>query len=162
MPDAVYLNKSRARHAIELAEPTILKMMQTVTNHKALHIVIVGVDGQILHEQSVGPDVGREPDPQRMAGCVEIARSKAQIHFRTGRPSAEIQARRPGSLLVGDTVYGGSAEHEGIIVAVSGVQGFYDESIAGTVASILWGLCMEAQTAHMARKDKGTHYGEAL
>ena len=115
----------------------------------------MGIDGGFLFERSVGPDI--ETD-KRLPTCVEIARSKGQIHFRTGRPSAEIQARRPGSLTVGDTVHGGSAEHEGIIVAASGVQGFYDESIAAIVAAILWGLCREAQTAHMESKDRGSHY----
>jgi len=160
MPDAVYLTKVRAEQAIELAQPTILNLMQTVTNRKALHIVILAVDGEILHEQSVGPDV--QADRQRLVSCTEIARSKARIHFRTGRPAAEIQARRPHALLVGDTVWGGSASHEGIIVAASGVQGYFDESISAMVAAILWGLCVHAQAAHMAKAEKPSIYDKPV
>jgi hypothetical protein len=156
MSEAVYLNKARAEQAIASALPTILHLMQTVVNRKALHIVILGVDGNILYEQSVGPDV--EADRQRLATCTEIARSKAQIHFRTGRPAGEIQSRRPHALLVGDTIWGGGASYEGIIVAASGVQGYFDETISGIVAAILWGLCVHAQAAHMAKADKPSIY----
>jgi hypothetical protein len=156
MAEAVYLTKARAQRALELAEPSIVALMQSVTSKKAVHVIILGVDGTIIHEQNIGPDA--EADKQRLVTSTEVARSKAQIHFRTGRPSAEVQSRRPHSLLVGDTIWGGSADHEGIIVACSGVQGFYDETICGIVASILWGLCVDAQSAHMGKPDKTSHY----
>jgi hypothetical protein len=160
MTQSVYLTTARATQALELAEPSILKLLQTVGSRKSLHIVILGSDGEILLEKSVGPDA--DADKERLATCIHIARSKAQIHFRTGRPSAEIQSRSPGSLRVGDTIWGGSASHEGIIAAASGIQGFYDEAIAGIVASILWGLCMEAQAKYMAQSDKSPIYKNSL
>jgi len=156
MPQAVYLTVARAKQAVELAEPTILQMMQTVANQKAVHVVVVGLEGGILFEKSVGPEAAA--GGERLATCVEIARGKARIHFRTGRPSAEVHARRPHALEIGDTIHGGSAEHEGIIVAASGVQGFYDESISAIVAAILWGLCKDAHTTYMATAEKGPHY----
>jgi hypothetical protein len=160
MSDSVYLTKARAEQALALAEPTILELMKTVASRKALHVVILGVDGQVLHERSIGPDV--EADQKRLVTCIEIARSKARIHFRTGRPAAEVQARRPHALLVGDTIWGGSASHEGIIVAASGVQGYYDESISGMVAAIFWGLCMDAQAAYMGKPEKATIYKDTV
>jgi hypothetical protein len=160
MSNSVYLTKARAEQALALAEPTILELMKTVASRKALHVVILGVDGQVLHEQSVGPD--KDADQKRLAACIEIARSKAQIHFRTGHPAAEIQARRPHSLLVNDTIWGGSASHEGIIAAASGIQGYFDESISATVAAILWGLCMDAQAAYMAKPEKSTIYKNSV
>ena len=135
MPEAVYLTKARAEKAFALAEPTILKMMETVANKKAIHAVVLGIDGEVLHEASLGPNV--EADAERLATCKVVARGKAAIHFRTGRPAAEIQARRPNTLIVGDTIWGGSASYEDVIVAVSGIQGFFDESIAGMIAAIL-------------------------
>src|SRR6185369_16625285 len=101
MSQSVYLNAARAQQALSLAEPTILRLMQTVTNKKALHIVILGHDGEVLHEADVGPD------RERLLHCTDVARGKARIHFRTGRPSLEIQARRPNALIVGDTIWGG-------------------------------------------------------
>ena len=93
MSQAVYLNAARAQQALALAEPTIFKLMETMANHKAIHIVILGIDGEILHEADIGPDVEAEKD--MLARCKEVARGKARIHFRTGRPSLEVQARRP-------------------------------------------------------------------
>lgn len=160
MAEAVYLTKARAQQAVALAEPSIFKLFETVANNKHVHLVILAADGSILHEADIGSDGGKDPD--RVNRTTNISRAKAQIHFRTGRPSAEIQARRPGALLVGDTIWGGSAEHEGIIVAASGIQGYFDETICGMVAAILWGLCVDAQTALMARTDKTPIYKAPL
>ena len=88
----------------------------------------------------------------------EVARGKARLHFRTGKPSLEVQSRRPHILEVGDTIWGGSADHEGLIVAASGVQSCYDEAICAIVAAILWGLCVDAQTKHLAKPDKTPLY----
>jgi len=156
MAQSVYLNAARAQQALSLAEPAILRLMQTVTNKKALHIVILGHDGEVLHEADIGPDV--VADRERLLQCTDVARGKARIHFRTDRPSLEIQARRPNALIVGDTIWGGSAEHEGVIVAASGVQSSFDEAISAMVAAILWALCCEAQIAHLASPNKRPIY----
>ena len=160
MSEAVYLTKARAQQAFALAEPTILKMMQTVTNKKAMHIVALALDGSVLHEASIGPDV--EADAVRLATCKDVAKAKAQIHYRNGRPSLEIQARRPHTLVVGDTIWGGSGSYEGVIVAASGVQSCYDESISAMIAAILWSLCCDAQVAHLARTDKTPIYKQSI
>src|SRR3954470_6259851 len=108
MAESVYLTKARAQQAVALAEPTVNKIFETVANNKHVHLVVLGHDGSVLHETDLGPDAGK--DPVRMTRTTDISRAKAQIHFRTGRPSLEIQARRPHTLVVGDTIYGGSAD----------------------------------------------------
>ena len=65
-------------------------------------------------------------------------------------------------MIVGDTIHGGSAAYEGIVVAASGVQGYFDEAISGMVAAILWGLCMDAQAAYMGKADRKTFYEGAV
>jgi len=156
MPEAIYLTKARAQKAIALAEPSINKLFETVTKKKSVHLVILGIDGNILHEQDLGPDAGK--DPQHVAMTTEVARGKARLHFRTGKPSLEVQSRRPHLLEVGDTIWGGSADHEGLIVAASGVQSCFDESISAIVAAMLWGLCVDTQTQHLAKPDKTPLY----
>jgi hypothetical protein len=131
-----------------------------VTSRKLIHVVILGPDGEVAHEESVGPDV-REGD-EFLKACQEIARSKARLHFREGRKSREIQERCPHLLRVGDTVHGGSADYEGLIVAASGVQGHFDETIAALVASICWGLCKDAQEAFMKARGKQHRYEEPV
>ncbi|HEY4330547.1 MAG TPA: hypothetical protein VGN88_12480 [Phycisphaerae bacterium] len=160
MPQAVYLTKARAQQAISLAEPTINKLFDTVTNHKSLHLVVLANDGTILYETDLGPDAGK--DPERTARTTLVSHGKAALHFRTGKPSLEVQARRPHILEVGDTIWGGSADYEGIIVAASGVQSCFDEAICAIVAAILWGLCSDAQTQHMAKTDKTPLYKSPL
>lgn len=156
MPETVYLTKARAQQALSIALPAIDHLFNTVTNVKHVHLVILANDGSILLESDIGPDANKTPD--RVERTTSIARGKAQLHFRTGRPSLEVQARKPHILQVGDTIYGGSADHEGIIVAASGVQSCYDETISAIVAAILWGLCSDAQTQHMAKPDKPVIY----
>ena len=56
--------------------------------------------------------------------------------------------RAPHLLLVGDTVYGGSASYEGLIVAGSGVQDYFDEAISALIAALLWGLIKERQVRY--------------
>jgi hypothetical protein len=156
MAESVYLTKARAEQSVTLAEPTINKLFDTVANNKHVHLVVLAADGTILLETDLGPDAGK--DPARIAHTTAISRGKAQLHFRTGRPSLEVQARQPHVLQVGDTIYGGSADHEGIIVAASGVQSCFDETISAIVAAILWGLCSEAQSQHMSKADKSPIY----
>lgn len=158
MAESVYLTKARALQALSLAEPTINRLFETVTSAKHVHLVVLAADGSILLETDLGPEAGK--DPARVAHTTAIARGKAQLHFRTGRPSLEVQARKPHVLQVGDTIYGGSSDHEGIIVAASGVQSCFDETISAIVAAILWGLCSDAQTQHMAKPDKTPLYKE--
>ncbi len=156
MSESVYLTRARAEQALTLAEPAIHKLFDTVARPKHVHLVILAADGTILLETDLGPDAGK--DPARIAHTTAISRGKAQLHFRTGRPSLTAQARMPHVLQVGDTIYGGSSDHEGIIVAASGVQSCFDETISAIVAAILWGLCSDAQTRYMAQPDKAVLY----
>ncbi len=161
MAESVYLTEARAKRAVELATPAILKMMEAgITSNKWIRIVVLGMEGQIIHEANVGPDVGTAG--KWLEQSTEFARGKAAIHWRTGKPSIEAQARRPHALIVGDTIHGGSAAYEGIVVAASGVQGYFDEAISGMVAAILWGLCMDAQAAYMGKADRKTFYEGAV
>ena len=69
-----------------------------------------------------------------------IARQKAQATWRTGLPTRVIRECMPHLLEVGNTRYGGSVNVDGIIVACSGVQPWFDEMFAGIAAMILRGL----------------------
>lgn len=113
----------------------------------------------MLNEGSIG--AGMYDHQSHLQRVIGIARSKAQLHHRTGLPSALVQARRPHHLLVGDTIHGGSAEHEGLIAAASGIQGHFDEAIAGIIASLFWGLCKHAQDQFMKDTGGTDHYRAA-
>lgn len=153
---AAYLTTARAKQALDIATPMIQALFDSnMTSQNFVHVVILNPRGSIAAERSFGK-AEPEKGPEFEERCRKIARSKAQIHFREGLPSRLVQTRRPHALLCGDTVHGGSFDHEGLIVAASGVQGYYDETISGIVAAVAWGLCQQAQEKFMA--DRGSAY----
>ena len=150
-PDSVapvYAIRELAEQAISLALPTIEALMESHTSRKYIHIVVLDPNGEILLDRSVGPDADKPEFAEHLQGCARVARSKAAIHSRTGRPSKEVHDRAPHLLLVGDTIYGGSASYEGLIVAGSAVQDYFDEAISAVIAAVLWGLIKERQARY--------------
>ncbi len=144
----VYAIIELAEQALALALPTIEALMESHTSRKLMGIVMLGPSGEILLERGIGPDVDKPESADLLQTFLRIARSKAAIHHRTGRPSREVHDRAPHLLLVGDTVYGGSAAYEGLIVAGSGVQDYFDETIAAILAATFWGLIKARQARY--------------
>ena len=147
-PAPVYAITELAEQALALALPTIEALMESHTSRKLMGIVMLGPSGEIVLERGIGPDADRPEFAELLQTFGAIACSKAEIHFRTGRPSREVHDRAPHLLLVGDTVYGGSAAYEGLIVAGSGVQDYFDETIAAILAAAFWGLIKERQARY--------------
>lgn len=92
--------------------------------------------GRFCYDESIGGVPGDWEVPFH-----RIARSKHEISQRTGKDTVDVPlAERE----VGDTQYWGSVirEFEGgqIIVAISGLQPWFDEALAGVFASVLLGL----------------------
>ena len=141
----VYAIADLAEQALALTLPTIEALMESHTSRKCMHIVVLDPNGEILLERGIGPEATNAEFAENMQAFGAVARSKAAIHYRTGRPSREVHDRAPHLLLVGDTVYGGSASYEGLIVAGSGVQDYFDEAISALLAATLWGLIKEQQ-----------------
>ena len=142
-----FLMSEAAEEAVRRALPSITNMME---EHK--------VDGSDLYIVVLDPDV----TPTSFDGVIirdaylyeeiigdgglnyqQYAHDKARETWRTGLPSRVVQTR-PHLLSIDDTVYGGSAIYEGIIVACSGVEEHYDETFALTIAAQCWGLSMDA------------------
>lgn len=108
-----------------------------------LHIVVAGYGGDfgkdglneadIIAERSIGErDLWKHP-------FEEIARSKAAISQRTGKPTIEVplEERRPG-----ETVYWGSAVFPDLsmVVACSGFQPEYDVMISEMIGATIHAL----------------------
>ena len=144
----VYAITELAEQALALALPTIEALMKTHTSRRLMDVVMLGPNGEILLDRCIGPDADRPEFAELRQDFAAIARSKAAIHYRTGRPSREVHDRAPHLLLVGDTVYGGSAAYEGLIVAGSGVQDYFDETIAAILAATFWGLIKARQARY--------------
>lgn len=131
------LSRVVVREAINIVLPAFeaLAIMRAKRQH--LHVVVV--DGTlkdqgmlfgdaILVEHSVGSRTEwRYPYDH-------IARSKAEISWRTGEPSIMAAMLAPATLRPGDTVHWGAFVLNGIIVGVSGVQPWFDMLVASWVA----------------------------
>lgn len=73
----------------------------------------------------------------------KFALKKAEVTWRTGLSTRVIRECTPHLLVKGDTRYGGSVNVNGIIVACSGVQPWFDEMFAGIEAMLLQGFANE-------------------
>jgi hypothetical protein len=155
----VYLHEKLAKQAVELVTPSVERLLETFGERPFAHIVVLDPNGTSIYDRKLG----EAPEGAAFEALVaDIARRKAKIHFRTGRPSPVVRERAPHLLRVGDTTHGGSFDHEGLIAAVSGVQAHLDETIAAMVASMCWGLCKEAQARYLANPANEHFYEESV
>ena len=98
----------------------------------------------ILYEHAVGERERWDADYRG------FALAKARIAWRTGIDSHIVQEQRPYLLAAGDTVLWGSVALDGIVVAASGADAWYDEAFAGAVA-----LCMRAEAKAAIARERG-------
>ena len=95
----------------------------------------------ILYEHAVGDRSRWDADYR------SFALAKARVSWRTGMDSHLVQEQRPYLLEAGDTLLWGSVALDGIVVAASGADPWYDEAFAGAVA-----LCLRAQAKATAAR----------
>jgi hypothetical protein len=95
----------------------------------------------ILYEHAVGDRSKWDADYR------SFAVAKARVAWRTGMDSHVVQEQRPYLLEAGDTLLWGSVALDGIVVAASGADPWYDEAFAGAVA-----LCLRAQAKAAAAR----------
>ncbi len=130
-------HKKLAKEAIELLIPTIKELLSTRAKREDMHIVVMNptikpwestFESAILYEYSM-------TDKKNWANPYdEIARGKAQQSWRDGRNNVYKHLHCPATLKSGDIAYYGSFDYEGVIVASSGVEPWFDVLVSGWVA----------------------------
>lgn len=171
-PDGTTLDYSRGSHLLtpELAERAVhivldnlfhqLRQKPDILNCPHLHVVVIDPtepldlldDGNILYEYSIGDEEDWQYDFKG------IAHQKAYATWRYGMPTQVISEQRPWMLTGEDTPYFGSAYRDGIIVAASGVQPWFDQMFSEMIASVIAALCfdeMRKPGGIMSRDDEG-------
>lgn len=151
-----FSDPAAARRAVELALPMLQASLrdQAVGESGCMHVVVMdptlqpgdcAFEEAILYEHSLPSREAWDADYSR------YARAKASLSWRTGMASAQVVHCSPHRLRSDDTLLGGAAVVDGIVVAVSGANAWYDEAFAGCVAMLLravaQGACMRAQPA---------------
>jgi hypothetical protein len=135
------IDEEAAQAAIHLALPTIARAMgdPAAGDSGCLHIVVMNprlpaasspFEQAVLYEHSINR-------PSWDADYARFARAKALISWRAGMDGHAVQTLRPHLLEPGDTLLWGSVCLDGLVVAVSGMQPWYDEALAGIVACCL-------------------------
>lgn len=151
-----FLTVKTAQMAVELVKPTIERCMQEQPGiggpfFKRRQLAIVILNPTVLYSPSMENHIGETVAPILHSECIgyedkrenpyyQIALSKATISWRTGMPSREVALFAPHLLRKGDTPYYGGVVRDGLIVAASGVQSYFDEMVAGYVADTCIGL----------------------
>lgn len=93
----------------------------------------------IMFEAQIGtPEANAEADFQAWA------RGKALVSLLTGLPSARVQQHYPHLYLPGLILWDGSTVRDGLVVAFSGAEGWFDEMFSEWLASAIVGLCRHA------------------
>ena len=146
--DSFFFGEELVEKAVDSVLPAVYAMMASgrLKRHN-LHIVVLNplvqpwngtFEEAILFEKSLGNPYSWEHPYDK------IARSKAEISWHTSLPSQMVQLRMPQHLVAGNTVYWGSAVLDGIIVAASGVQPWFDQMIAGWIAEACRAFAIDA------------------
>ena len=142
-----FVTPFRAREAFEtFVLPGIKNAMEEKSvNRMHMHIVCLHPNTPysentklpILFDYSIG----NPEDWERWDGksYQDFAQAKARISWRTGMSSREVVMCHPHLLAKGDTILWGSSILNGVIVAVSGVQPYFDEMFATMTAAAVIG-----------------------
>lgn len=147
MPSSL-LTPERVEKAMKMIRGTFVGLMDSrQVKRRALHIVVLDptalfssgltFEAVILLEHSFFKEQWEEP-------FNEFARAKAKLSWRTGLDSHAVQQRCPHLYGSGDIKYGGSVVRDGLIVAASGVEWYFDQMFAEWVASACKAQCIKA------------------
>lgn len=135
---SILLTKKLAREAVELVEPSVVRLFETRAKRACFHVVVLDptiypweadFDEAVLYEHSFRKE-GWDKDYAR------IARSKAYQSWRDGQGMHNLihHELSPASLREGDAEAWSSFHWYGLTVAGSGVQRWFDFMIGGWVA----------------------------
>ncbi len=143
-----------ARRAVEFTLPSVQQLIgANILKRGDLHIVIAQplvpdnvkesfwYETGILYEHSLGDPKTWECDFKA------IARSKCYLSWRYQMPTQMLQTRAPHLLNHDSTVYHGSAVSDGLVVACSGVQAYFDQMVSGWVLEACRALCIQGREA---------------
>jgi hypothetical protein len=135
------LDASLVEQAFDLASPLIEAAIErpAVSADRVLHMVVVdpslpSFDDAIVAERSFGHSTSTGVD------YPGFARAKAQLAWRTSIDTRQVQHNAPHLLRTGDTLLWGSACRDGVIVAASGAQPWFDEAFSGVVLELVRAL----------------------
>lgn len=145
---------SCAEEALKILAPSF-EMLFGYSERSGFHFVILDpsikrwsvqgdVEGAILLDHFFGEDDKRHD-------YRKIALSKAEQAWKAGEPNAFVQSFAPALLEEKDTPYSGSFVFNGLVVAVSGLQPWFDELVSMWIACTIQQVCQHHRQRWIAR-----------
>lgn len=134
------LDEELVKLAVRIVRPAINSLLgSTITDGRShLHLVVLKPGSEdILYEESFGYRSAWE-HPYDAIAC-----GKARLCQRTGMVARNVQRDAPWLYEKGDTCFVGGVIENGLVVAASGVQDYFDEMISWMVLSAIQGLCRD-------------------
>jgi hypothetical protein len=133
-----------AERALDIARPMLERAiadermgksgyMHGVIMNPACPPAVCAFTEALLHEWTLG-DADGQPELYR-----RLAREKARLSWLHGADTQLLQTQRAHLLSRGDVTLWGSVVVDGIVVAISGLDAWYDEALSGAVAMCLRG-----------------------
>jgi hypothetical protein len=161
------LTREDAEWAVDLFETTMHSPLVAadIIKRSDLYVVVMNpalppvfaksFEDAVLYERFFGNPKTWEHD------YCGIARAKARESWAFQVPASELQ-NRPYVLRDDDTVHSGSAWYMGIPVGVSGVEWYFDESIAATIAAWCRARSMDVWTNEVKTDREINYLGEVV
>lgn len=135
------LDPALVEQALDMAAPLIFAALNepAVSAERVLHLVVAEqtrsrFEEAVLAERSFGDAAAWGADYRG------FARAKARLAWRTSLDTRQVQQHAPHLLRAGDTLLWGSACRDGLIVAASGAQPWFDEAFSGIVVELVRAL----------------------
>jgi hypothetical protein len=139
--------KKLSEEAYELLKPSIEKLLSEKAKRKDMHIVVMDPGTkpwETTFEDAILAEFSTTDKKEWKIPFDELARAKAKQAWRDGSDNVRKQLLAPATLRTGDVVYYGSFEHEGVIVAASGVEGWFDVLVSGWMALAIQQLAQDS------------------
>jgi hypothetical protein len=124
--------------AWEILLPAIEKAATLEVTARLTGTVIVLDPTSPSHAILFTGDVGA-PNPM----TTEWATAKAAVALRTGMDTSRVRQDFPHLYKEGDIKWEGGVNRDGLVVAFSGVQGYFDEMISEWMISAIRGICRD-------------------
>jgi hypothetical protein len=143
-----FADRAAAARAVDMMLPAIRAAMEIPRcgDSGSLHIVVMDpareprtsdFEDAILYEHSLGRE-------RWDADYAAFARAKARLSWLHRLDSRAVQTMRPHLLKTGDALLWGGVWLDGIVVAMSGFQPWYDEAFSAAIAACLRAIARDA------------------
>lgn len=135
-----------SKRAFEILKPSIKSLLKEEARREDMHIVVMNPTikpWEATFEEAVLIEFSLTNRDSWENPYDVMALGKAKQAWRDGQSNVEKHLLAPATLKDGDVAFYGSFAYQGVIVAASGVEGWFDQLISGWMALTIQQLCQD-------------------